>query len=153
MRHLTIGVTLMLGLASGQGTRVGPERSLCAQAMFSPQRSLLAHEYLADTTILELRPELAPIISDTTRLWGHPRRLLHVSDLPREIIDYAAWWPLAPDSVALFWRFGLGRGVFVAADVSKTGDLSGRLFLHAALRHEGPIPFNAKRVVCPASPV
>jgi hypothetical protein len=122
--------------------------TLCMRVTLPDSLSVLGDHYIDDKTLLRLRDELAPIISDTTKLPGHPRRALQVINAHVPAPDYAAWWPRTADSVALFWRFGLGRGVYVAAALSGDGDLSGHLFLTVRARHEGPIAFRAKRVAC-----
>jgi hypothetical protein len=122
--------------------------TLCMQVTLPESLPGLGDNYIDDKTLLRLRDELAPVISDTTKLPGHPRRALQVISAHVPAPDYAAWWPRPADSVALFWRFGLGRGVYVAAAPSGDGDLSGHLFLTVGARHEGPIAFRAKRVAC-----
>ena len=122
--------------------------TLCMQVMLPDSLPVLGDQYIDDQTLLRLCDELAPVISDTTKLPGHPRRALQVISAHVPAPDYAAWWPRPADSVALFWRFGLGRGVYVAAALGGGGDLSGYLFLTVGARHEGPIAFRAKRVTC-----
>lgn len=121
---------------------------LCMQVTLPDSLPVFGDHYIDDETLLRLSDELAPVISDTTKLPGHPRRALQVIGAHVPPPDYAAWWPHAADSVALFWRFGLGRGVYVAAALNRDGDLSGHLFLTAGTRHDGPIAFRAKRVAC-----
>ena len=124
----------------------------CVRATFSAARSVLAHEYLADTMILEFRDQLAPIIGDTTSLPGHPRRLLVVRGRGAPPVDYAAWWPHNPDSLDLMWRFGINRAVFVRTAVDTMGGMNGRMFLTAGVQREGPLAFAAKRVACFGAP-
>jgi hypothetical protein len=125
--------------------------TLCMRVMLPDSLLVLSDHYIDDKTLLRLRDELAPVISDTTKLPGHPRRALQVLGARVPAPDYAAWWPTRPDSVALFWRFGFGRAVYVAAALGD-GDLSGRLFLTVGERHEGPIAFSAERVACMTPP-
>ncbi len=125
--------------------------TLCMRVTLPDSLSVLSDHYIDDKTLLRLRDEWAPVISDTTKLPGHPRRALQVLGAHVPAPDYAAWWPTKPDSVALFWRFGIGRGVYIAAGLDD-GDLSGRLFLTVGARHEGPIAFRAERVVCITPP-
>jgi hypothetical protein len=122
--------------------------ALCMQIVLPDSLPLLVDQYVDENTLLRLRDDLAPVIGDTTKLPGHPRMALQLisSHAPRP--DYAAWWPVAADSVALFWRFGTGRSVYVAAALDGNGDLSGRLFLTVGARHEGAIAFGAKHVAC-----
>jgi len=149
VRAFTLASVLVGGFVPGTVARsadtAGP---VCMRATFPEQLSLLAGQYLADTIFLQLREEFAPIISDTTRLSGHPRRQLAVLSPGAPPPDYAAWWPTATDSIALFWRFGVGRGVYVAAAADRWGDLHGRLFLTIGARREGPLVFTGKRVAC-----
>jgi hypothetical protein len=121
---------------------------MCMQVMLPDSLPVLGDHYIDNRTLLRLGDELAPIISDTTNLPGHPRLVLQVMNAHVPRPDYAAWWPRTADSLALFWRFGPGRGVYIAAALSGEGDLSGHLFLSVGGRHEGPIVFRAKRVAC-----
>jgi len=152
VRTFIVAFGLVGGMVPGTVTRsaqtAGP---VCVTATLPVQLSLLAGQYLADTTLLQLRDDLAPIISDTRKLPGHPRRQLTVLSAGVPSPDYAAWWPTGADSIVLFWRFALGRGVYVAAAVNRAGDLHGRLFLTIGARREGPLVFTAKRVACFAS--
>ncbi|MFL6307917.1 MAG: hypothetical protein ACJ72H_30660 [Candidatus Sulfotelmatobacter sp.] len=122
--------------------------TLCMHVTMPDSLPGLADYYIDENTFLRLRDELAPAIGDTTKLPGHPRSALQVESTHVPAPDYAAWWPLSADSLALYWRFGLGRGIYVAAGIGDEGDLSGRLFLSVRGRHEGPIAFGAKRVAC-----
>lgn len=122
--------------------------TICLEVLRPDSLPGLGDHSMVYRTLLRLREDLAPVISDTTKLPGHPRLALQVARADASPPDYAAWWPLAADSVALFWRFGIGRGVYVAAAVRGDGDLSGRLFLTVGPRHEGPIVFSAKQLAC-----
>jgi hypothetical protein len=149
VRAFTLASVLVAGIVPGTVTRSADTASpVCLRAAFPEQLSLLAGQYLAGTIILQPRDELAPIISDTTKMPGHPRRQLTVLRPGAPPPDYAAWWPTATDSIALYWRFGVGRGVYVAAAADRWGDLHGRLFLTIGARREGPLVFTAKRVAC-----
>jgi hypothetical protein len=149
VRAFILASVLVAVIAPGTVTRSADTASpLCIRATFPEQRSVLASQYLADTILLQLREEFAPIISDTAKMLGHPRRQLAVLSPGAPPPDYAAWWPSATDSIVLFWRFAVGRGVYVAAAVNRFGELHGRLFLTIGARREGPIVFTAKRVAC-----
>ena len=126
--------------------------SLCMQVRLPDSLPVLGDHYIDENTLLRLRDDFAPVIGDTTKLPGHPRLALQVITPHASPPDYAAWWPVAADSVALFWRFGIGRSVYAAAALDGDGDLSGRLFLTVGARHEGPIAFGAKRVACVVPP-
>ena len=126
---------------------------LCMRVMLPNSLPVLGDQYVDSETILRLRDEFAPIISDTTKLPGHPRRVLEVRSAQVPAPDYAAWWTRPADSVALFWRFGVGRAVYVAAAIGSDGDVSGRLFLTVGARREGPIAFRAKRHACVVVPL
>jgi len=126
--------------------------ALCMQVTLPDSVPLLGDQYVDENMLLRLRDDLAPVIGDTTKLPGHPRMALQVISTHAPRPDYAAWWPVSADSVALFWRFGIGRSVYVAAALGGDGDLSGRLFLTVGARHEGPIAFGAKRVACVMPP-
>jgi hypothetical protein len=153
---------LGFSIASMDGSAAGPTReldvitrrsqalggTLCMQVTLPDSLPVLGDHYIDDKTLLRLRDELAAVISDTTKLPGHPRRALQIINAHVPAPDYAAWWPLRADSVALFWRFGLARGVYVAAALGGDGDLTGHLFLTVGALHEGPIAFRAKRVAC-----
>jgi hypothetical protein len=122
--------------------------ALCMQVTLPDSLPVLVDQYIGENTLLRLRDDLAPVIGDTTKLPGHPRMALQLISAHAPPPDYAAWWPVSADSVALFWRFGIGRSVYVAAALNGDGDLSGRLFLTVGARHEGPIAFGAKHVAC-----
>ncbi len=126
---------------------------MCTQVTLPDSLPVGGDHYIDNKTFLRLSNELAPVISDTTKLPGHPRRALQVRSARVPIPDYAAWWPRAGDSVALFWRFGLSRGVYVAAALNGDGDLIGHVFLTVGARREGPIAFRSKRVACITPPV
>lgn len=126
-----------------------PDPPVCMLVEFPQPLSAVARDYLADGIVLKLHDDLAPIIGDTTKMPGHPRRLVTVLAFGLPATDYAAWWPRARDSVAIMWRFRLNRGAYVAAAVLPTGDLDGRLFLTLGQHHEPVIPFRARRVRCP----
>jgi hypothetical protein len=126
--------------------------TLCLQVAQPDSLPVFGDNYIDARTLLRLRDDLAPVISDTTKLSGHPRRALQVTGARIPAPDYAAWWRHTADSVALFWRFGLGTGVYVAAAQSGEDDLDGHLFLTIGARHSGPIAFRAKHVACNPPP-
>jgi hypothetical protein len=150
-RHGSAAVpTRELGPISPRPQELG--RIVCMHVMLPDSLPVLGDDYLDDRTLLRLRDELAPVISDTTKLPGHPRRALQLVSDRVPAPDYAAWWPRTADSVALFWRFGLGRGVYVAAAQTGDGEFRGHLFLTVGARHEGPMAFRAKRIACIVPP-
>ena len=157
---LSFSAALPLGYAAvplGELRAVKPTRqqspgTLCTQVALPVSLPLVGDPYIDDKTVLRLEQALAPVISDTANLPGHPRRALQVVVPNARTPDYAAWWPRNVDSLALFWRFGAYRAVYVATAVSREGNLSGRLFLTIGARHEGPIPFRANHVACITPP-
>lgn len=162
MKPFLVLAGLAFSIASMHGSAAVPTReldafarrsedfgeALCMQVTLPDSLPVLGDKYVDDETLLRLRDELAPVISDTMKLPGHPRRALQVVSAHVPVPDYAAWWPLTADSVALFWRFGPDRAVYVAAALGGDGEVSGRLFLHVGARHEGPIAFRATHVLC-----
>jgi hypothetical protein len=103
VRAFILTSVLVAVIVPGTVTRSADTASrLCIRATFPERRSVLASQYLADTILLQLREEFVPIISDTAKVLGHPRRQLAVLSPGAPPPDYAAWWPTATDSIVLF---------------------------------------------------